>query len=143
LKLVGVGPDREDHRTLRGSQAAAPLKLMDTLHGRVRVDPLRGSQAAAPLKPADQRGPDRSMTSPRLTSRGPIEATRRRTLVACPECSPRLTSRGPIEACSNPHSMSSVGSLRGSQAAAPLKQRHFELFERYSRVSAAHKPRPH
>ena len=57
--------------------------------------------------------------------------------------SPRLTSRGPIEAPACLLVRRQAWSLRGSQAAAPLKRVAYDGDTIRCAVSAAHKPRPH
>ena len=84
------------------------------------METLRGSQAAAPLKPPSRQRETRAERN-----------------------SPRLTSRGPIEAGLEKFSLDAGVSLRGSQAAAPLKQFPFSHPPLGGPLSAAHKPRPH
>ena len=108
---------------LHGYQAVAPLKpavrpaVPDGalgLHGYQAVAPLKQAQACR-LSPASQ-------SSPRLPSRGPIEASLPTARRLRGRRSPRLPSRGPIEAPGLRQPRSAPPErLHGYQAVAPLK----------------------
>jgi len=80
----------------------------------------RGPIEATPA-PAE---PSTYSALPRLSSRGPIEAAQPPYYDPGPVPLPRLSSRGPIEACLLLEKFPPANPFRGCPAAAPLKLRH-------------------
>ncbi len=76
LKQRGASGKRAELLGFRDYQVAAPLKHSLRLSCRSRHVGFRDYQVAAPLKPPDRPRPHQPQRRfPRLSSRGPIEAT--------------------------------------------------------------------